>query len=503
MSEEKRYNAKEKPLIKTSDGLVEGFYEEGIYKFYGIPYAMPPIGELRWRAPRPMKPWQGVRKATSFGPMACQLTRLEQNINEKDKNLTESEDCLYLNIWTPSLMGGADLPVMVWIHGGGFLNGSGALSIYHGNELAKRGVVVVSFNYRLGPMGFMAYLESGEGDESILSGSFGIQDQIAVLEWIQKNIPFFGGNRDNVTIFGESAGAMSVDILSSSPRAKGLFHKGICQSGGLLTFPREIPTEKALSNTREFQQALGTSSIEEMRHIPAAKIIEAAKKAVAKDEMPRELRFGPILDNIVVVDQDKTLRERARIPLIIGNNKTEATWFMQLMPPVTMNNYREILNRNFGEIAEKMLAIFSVRSDEDARRAFIHVHTYNLFTIYVHDLAGRLSDLGGEVYVYRFDRIAPINQENGLLAGHMVEIDYMMGHVDAEGFTKTDEEVSDAMTCYWVQFSKTGKPGGEGLPEWPEYSSESKKYLIFDERITLNRYTDNEPFQAKSTRPMS
>jgi para-nitrobenzyl esterase len=495
MNEENRNNTNEKPLVKTTDGLIEGFYEEGISKFYGVPYATPPIGKLRWRAPQSIEQWQGTRKATSFGPMAYQLTSMEGPMDPKDKDLTESEDCLYLNIWSPSLTAGADLPVMVWIHGGGFLNGSGAMNYYNGNELAKRGVVVVSFNYRLGAMGFMAYHESGEDGEPVLRGNFGIQDQIAVLEWIQKNITGFGGNKDNVTIFGESAGAYSVDVLSCSPRAVGLFHKGICESGGLLTFPRESPPETALNYTLEFQELLGVSSIDEMRRIPAEKIIEASVKAVANDEMPREARFNPILDNIVVADQEKTLKERARIPLIIGNNKTEATWFMLMMPPITMKNYREILIRNFSEMAEQMLSGFSINSDEEAIRAFIHVYTYNLFTIHVHDLAGRLSDLGGEVYVYRFDRISPGNQKMGLLAGHAVEIDYVLGHVNQEGFNKTDKDVSDSMMRYWVGFAKTGKPGDEGLPEWPEYSSESKKYLVIDEKITVNGYTDKEPFQ--------
>jgi para-nitrobenzyl esterase len=481
-------NEQQKPAVRIKDGLLEGFQENGVFKFYGVPYAAPPVGKVRWCPPQPVEPWEDARDATKFGNIAYQISRKE-DVSEEDKDLIEDEDCLYLNIWTPSISADDNMPVMVWIHGGGFLNGSGSFNEYSGAELSKKGVVIVTFNYRLGPLGFISHKELESND--MLSGNYGMLDQIAVLEWIQRNISNFGGDRDNVTIFGESAGAMSVGLLSTSTRALGLYHKVICESGGMLMFPREIPYDKALRDTLELQKALGASNVEEMRLIPAPDIIAAAKKISANDEMPRQPRYSPVLDNIVIKSQDETLRERAKFPLIIGNNKHEATWFMQFLPAITLDNYREILKRNFGQITMQMLAIFTINSDEEARNAFISVYTYNLFTKHVHDVARRLTALGGNIYVYRFDRVAPKNQANGLHAAHGEEIPYVFGHVSEQGYSKTDEKVSEEMMKYWVQFSKTGNPNVEGLPEWPRYTTESNNYIILDGKVSVEIFTDD------------
>jgi para-nitrobenzyl esterase len=488
-------NSLQQSIVKTNQGLIEGFQENDIFKFYGVPYAMPPIGVLRWRAPRPVKPWKGVKKATAFGPMAYQISRLDE-LREEDKKLIQSEDCLYLNIWTPSISADEKLPVMVWIHGGGYLNGSASLFEYNGAELAKRGVVVVGIEYRLGPLGFMAHEKSDSEDESDASGNYGMMDQIAALEWIKSNILGFGGNPSNVTIFGESAGAMSVGLLSGSPKALGLFHRAICESGGMLYFPREITREQALRYTLEFQNACGVPDFEAMRSMTPEKIIKVALKVFANDEMPRVARFTPIIDNMVIKDQDKTLAERAKIPLIIGYNKDEATWFMQMMPPITRGNYREILQRNFGQRAMQMLDLFSINSDAEARTAFIAVYTCNLFTLHVHELATELTQRNGNVYVYRFDRVPPRNQANGFGVGHGEEIPYVLGHVDMEGYDDTDKIVSDMTMKYWAQFAKTGNPSIDGLPEWPKYVPGANKYLMIDEKISVGVYSENHPLHV-------
>jgi para-nitrobenzyl esterase len=489
-------NRQRPSIVKIKQGQIEGFQKDGIFKFYGFPYALPPIGELRWRAPRPLKPWKGVKKATAFGPMAYQISHIDE-LREEDKDLVQSEDCLYLNIWTPSISASRKLPVMVWIHGGGFLNGSGSLFDYDGTELAKRGVVVVGLNYRLGPLGFLAHRELEKELESEYesgaSGNYGILDQIAALEWVQNNISSFGGNPDNVTIFGESAGAMSVGLLSGSPKALGLFHRGICQSGGMLNFPREIPHEKALQYALEFQNACGASSVEAMRSISPEGIIRVAIKVSSHDEMPRVTHFAPILDNVIIKDQDKTLAKRAKIPLIIGYNRHEATWFMQMMPPITRSNYKEILQRNFGQKAIQMLGSFPINSDEEARRAFISVYTCNLFTIYVHEIASLLARLNGDVYVYRLDRVAPKNQQSGLYVGHGEDIPYVLGHVNQEGYAKADRLVSDAMMKYWVQFSRTGNPNTVGLPKWPKYIHGKNELLVIDDEVSVGNYREENP----------
>jgi para-nitrobenzyl esterase len=480
-------------IVKTKQGLIEGFQKDGLIKFYGVPFAQPPVGELRWRAPRPVKPWKDVKKAVAFSPIAYQISRLDVS-TDADKKLIQSEDCLYVNIWTSSIDADAKMPVMAWIHGGGFLNGSGSLSDYDGSELAKRGVVVVGLNYRLGPLGFLAHEESATENEVDACGNYGMMDQIAALEWVKSNISNFGGNPENVTIFGESAGAMSVGLLSGSPQASGLFQRAICESGGMLYFPREITRKQALSYTREFQLACKAHSFNDMRSMMPEEIIRIAREVSVNDEMPRVARFTPIIDNRVIKDQDNTLIERAKIPLIIGSNKDEATWFMQMMPPITRANYKEILQRNFGEKAMQMLKSFSINSDAEAKKAFIAVYTCNLFTLHVHELAAQLSQLNGEIFVYRFDRVAPKNQKNDFGVGHGEEIPYVLGHVDVEGYEKTDKMVSDITMKYWTQFVRTGNPSTVGLPKWPKYVPGTNKFLVIDKEISVRTYFKDNPF---------
>ncbi|MBN1189825.1 MAG: carboxylesterase family protein [Dehalococcoidales bacterium] len=487
-----RQNNQRSTIVKTQQGQVEGFQKDGLFKFYGIPFAQPPVGELRWRAPRPAKPWKDVKKAVAFSPIAYQISRIEAS-NDADKDLIQSEDCLYVNIWTPSIDAGAKMPVMAWIHGGGYLNGSGSLYEYDGSELAKRGVVVVGLNYRLGPLGFLAHDESASENERDACGNYGIMDQIAALEWVKSNISNFGGNPENVTIFGESAGAMSVGLLSGSPRAAGLFHRAICESGGMLYFPREITRKQALAYTREFQKACRAQNFNDMRSLMPEEIIKIARQVSANDEMPRVARFTPIIDNNIIKDQDTTLSERAKIPLIIGSNRHEATWFMQMMPPITRSNYREILQRNFGEKAMQMLKSFSINSDAEAKKAFIAIYTCNLFTLHVHELAAELSRLNGEVYVYRFDRVAPKNQKNGFGVGHGEEIAYVLGHVDVEGYMETDKMVSEITMKYWTQFARTGNPNPVGLPKWPKYIQGKNEFLIIGDEVSVGNYHEDNP----------
>ena len=490
MNMEYKDNENQRPIVRIKEGLLEGFQENGVFIFYGIPYAAPPVGKLRWHSPQPVEPWEDARDATKFGNIAYQISR-KDNIQEEDKFLIEDEDCLYLNIWTPSISADEKMPVMVWIHGGGFLNGSGSFGLYNGAELSKRGVVVITFNYRLGPIGFISHKELESEDKTMSSGNYGTLDQIAVLEWIQENISNFGGDRNNVTIFGESAGAMSVGLLSTSTRALGLFHKVICESGGMLMFPREIPYEEALRDGLEFQKALGASGIEEMRRIPAEKLIEIARKFASQDEQPKKLRFAPTLDDIIIKDQDKTLRERARIPLIVGSNKDEATFFKPMMPPITMGNYESFVRRTFGNKAPRVLESFPASSNKEAESSFIYLHTCNLFTVPVYELARALSNLGGEVYVYRFNRSSPKNTASGIGASHGEDIPYVFGNVNGEGYAEADRKISEAMMKYWIQFCKTGNPNAEGLPDWPEFSSRSNRYLAFDDDISTRTYTDD------------
>ncbi len=372
--------------------------------------------------------------------------------------------------------------------------GSGSKGEYDGTALARRGVVLVTFNYRLGPLGNMANpaleAESGYG----LGGNYGILDQIAALQWVQDNIANFGGDRGNVTIFGESSGAASVALLCSSPKTRGLFGKAICQSGGLLAPPREIPYQEALRDGLEFQKALGASSISEMRHIPPAKLMEVAREFASKDEQPKKLRFAPALDDVIVKDQDETLQQKANLPMIIGSNKDEANSFRLMMPPITLGNYEPFIVRSFGDKAPQVLAAFPASSDGEALRNTIYLHTCNLWTVPVYRLAQALDKLGGVAYVYRFNRSSPKNTASGIGASHGEDIPYVFGNANSEGYAAADKKISETMMKYWVQFAKTGNPNIAGLPPWPKFSARQKKYLVFDDDITTNNYADDAWF---------
>ncbi|HJX12052.1 MAG TPA: carboxylesterase family protein [Dehalococcoidales bacterium] len=479
------------PVIRTASGLLRGLQEAGIFKFLGVPYGAPPVGERRWRPPQPVEPWPGIRPADSFGPAAPQINLSGRS--ELDGGLAESEDCLYLNVWTPSLSRREKLPVMVWIHGGGYMNGSGALGKYDGAALAEKGTVLVTFNYRLGPLGSLVHEDLEAASANGRSGNYGFLDQVAALEWVRDNITEFGGDPARVTVFGQSAGAMSAGLLSSSPRAKGLFHRGICQSGGLLMFPREVPYEEALADGLELQRALGASGIGEMRRLPAAEIAEAARRLARGDEQPKKLRFAPVRDDVVIKAMEETLGERAGLPLMVGSNADEAAFFTKFMPPVTLDNYPALVKRSFGEKALLILASYPVGSDEEANRTFLHLRTRSLFTAPVYELAGALGRRGGRVYVYRFNRVAPGNLESGLGASHGEEIPYVFGHADGQGYDATDRRLSGAMMGGWTQFARTGNPNGEGLPEWPAFSPRAERYLELNDEISVRDYGEEEP----------
>ena len=493
MCAEYQNDEKQKPVVRVRGGLLEGFQENGVFKFYGVPYARPPVGKWRWRPPQPLEPWQGTRKADRFGPIAYQMRPPDPSGDER--MMVQSEDCLYLNIWTPSITAVGKMPVMVWIHGGGYMVGSGSKGDCDGTVLAKNGVVLVSFNYRLGPLGNLALAGLEAESEYGSSGNYGILDQIAALQWIKNNISSFDGDGDNITIFGVSAGAMSVALLCSSPKARGLFSKAICESGGLLGPPRERPYQEALQDGLELQKVLGAAGVEEMRSIRPEKLMEAARVLAGKDEQPMKLRFAPALDDIIIKDQDKTLREKSRIPMIIGSNKDEATYFIPMMPPITLDNYAPFVHKSFGNKASRVLASFPAGTNEEALKNFIYLHTCNLFTMLVYELAGALSRLGGEVYVYRFNRLSPKNLANGIGASHGEEVPYIFGHVDTEGYTGEDRALSESMMKYWVQFCKTGNPNGTGLPHWPKFSTEFNTYLSLDEDISTKNYADDVWFQ--------
>jgi para-nitrobenzyl esterase len=489
--------------VKTAAGTVQGTTtaDQQVRIFKGIPYAAPPIGALRWQAPQPAAAWQGTRDATKFGP-ACLQGKIYGDINFTDL----SEDCLTLNLWTPAfaeasagkLAKSADerLPVMVWIHGGGFQAGGGGEPRHDGEAFARKGVVLVTINYRLGVFGFLSHPELTSESGRNASGNYGLLDQVEALRWVQANIAPFGGDPGNVTIFGESAGSLSVSALMASPVARGLFHRAIGESGayfragtgGLSLAPRS-ETEQAGA---DFVGSLGAGSIAGARAMPGDAVLQAALKV--------QPWFAPNVDGYVLtedVNSAFSAGRQSRVPLLAGWNADEARARVVLAPQKpTAQSFAEDTRKRFGSEGDTILKAYPAATDADALEAAAALAT-DLFMGYstwkwieTHAQTARVP-----VYRYSFDRkipVAPDVQVNGIPATsrdigarHAGEIEYVFGALESVRnvtWEPSDRKLSDAMTTYWANFAKTGDPNGSGLPKWPRYD-QGGRVLHLDETI--------------------
>lgn len=472
--------------VKIDSGLVQGIRgtDSSIRVFRGIPFAAPPVGELRWREPQSVAPWQGVRMADTFGPRAMQA-RIYSDMIFRDGG--PSEDCLYLNVWTPAKSPSERLPVMVWIYGGGLEAGSSSEPRQDGENLARRGVVVVSMNYRLGVFGFLAHPDLTRESGHNASGNYGFMDQIAALRWVQRNIAAFGGDPGNVTIFGESAGSYSVSVLMASPLAKGLFHKAIGESGALLgsrlnpTHTRSLAA--AEKNGAAFAAFVGAKSIHDLRAIPAAELL--------KDSMDdHELRTGGIVDGYVLPEPAAAIYakgEQSHVPLLAGWNADESrvySVFGDKRP--TPESFAQEVRKEYGDQAGQILRLYPARTEEEAVRSagdlagdrFIAFGTWKWIEMH-------LRTGGSPVYRYSFDRAVPIEEGrviNGAIAtaadvgaAHASEISYVFGALASlrdVTVQPVDWALSGTIGAYWTNFAKTGNPNGPGLPPWPRYDKE-------------------------------
>ena len=352
--------------LKVEGGLIEGTVEDGLAVYRGIPYASPPIGDLRWRPPQPVPKWQGVRKADKFGAPPIQTNPALASVP-----YTPSEDCLYLNVWTPAKQATEKLPVMFWIHGGGFTAGATAEQLYHGEQLAKRGVVVVTVGYRLGVFGFLAHPGLSDESDRHVSGNYGLLDMIAALKWVQKNISSFGGDPARVTIFGESAGGAAVSILCASPLAKGLFQGAISQSGGFFAPVRSgvfggpgegvNPLAYAEKTGEAWAAKAGASTVAELRRIAADKLQTLSFRQPGVN--------GPVCDGWIILDDQYKLYQTGRYnhtPIIVGYNSDEGANFGA---PSTPQVHIENVRKRYGPFAEKIIEIYPAGNDTAARMA--------------------------------------------------------------------------------------------------------------------------------------
>jgi para-nitrobenzyl esterase len=449
----------------------------GVRVFKGIPFAAPPVGDLRWKPPQPVPPWDGVRAASDWGPRCVQSNRLGE-IDPLNKRM--DEDCLYLNVWTPAKSAGEALPVMVWIYGGSNLNGAGSQPEYDGSHLAAKGVIVVTVNYRLDVFGFLAHPELTKESGTNSSGNYGLLDQIAALKWVQRNILAFGGDRSRVTVFGESAGAFDVSLLMASPLAKGLFARAIGESGGALTpIPAFGPKPLSIGEQDgvKFAQLLGANSINELRAKPAREVLETVIKN------PITYGFG-VVDGYVVPEHPAKLYVQGKqndVPLLVGWNADEGSLFAaRVKLPPNAPSYADRIRAQFKDQAERALQLYPPGSSpEDERASFTALLGDQIIAYGGWAWSERVA-VGAKLPVYRyyFTRRPPGAPELSLHpltapgVYHFAEIYYVFNNLDAEpSFTwePDDRRLADTMTSYWTNFAKTGDPNGPGLPPWPAY----------------------------------
>ena len=485
--------AEAQPVVHIEQGTLEGAIDDGIATYEGIPYAAPPVGALRWRAPQPAPGWPAVRDASAFGPMCPQskLTLL-QRLKPHFK-FPESEDCLSLNVWTPATAPNAKLPVMVWIYGGSFRNGGSAMPIYDGAELAQRGVVVVSLNYRLGWLGYFDFPAFAAEHPGEPSGNFGLLDQIAALKWVQHNIAAFGGDPANVTIFGESAGGMSVNDLMVSPLARGLFAKAISESGlGMLAIPTKAEAQAAAAQFALRHDASGPEQAQKLRALDVGAILD--DEATAAD-------IAPIADGDVLPDQVDRLfatGQFAHVPYLAGTNSNEST----LMPALRMTPQamltaagdrlpavRETYDQDGGALSD----------DELGKEIFDDA----FFAAGAEGFAAFVARAGEPAFVYRFAYLADAQRLIASGVSHGGEIPYIFGirglarepglSMAARLATKQDLAVVAMMQSYWVNFARTGNPNGAGLPQWPAVSpGHSPTLVVNDETRSVEDFRKNE-----------
>ena len=483
-------------VAQTSSGKVKGELETtGILAFKGIPYAKPPVGKLRFKPPQPPEPWSDTFKAVMFGPVAPQTENQIGSATTQE----QSEDCLSLNVWTP-MADNKHRPVMVWIHGGGFTNGSGSDEWYDGSTFSERGdVVVVTLNYRLGALGFL-YLGGVGGPEYAKSGNLGLLDQVAALKWVRDNIAAFGGDPDNVTIFGESAGSMSVCTLMGIPAARGLFHKAIAESGALNLVNN---VNYASGVTRQFMSYAGVTDIAGLLSLTTKQIIKAQS-----DLLDREGRvgtpLGPVIDGSVLPEPPLHAIAKgsaAKVDFLTGTNLDEVRFWLIAVPllavaPIqTAANYMPMLSKALGAYTNAIAASYKARrpkaTDGDVTMAIM---TDVMFRVPQIRVVEAQSAEQPKTFMYLFTWPSPVH--DGILGScHALELPFVFNHLHATNTVEfmgnnPPQKLADMMQDTWIAFAKTGDPNHKGMPYWPAYNTQTRATMI----LNANPSVKNDPY---------
>ena len=484
--------------VKITNGTLEGVVEaSGIRSFKGVPFAAPPVGDLRFREPQPVRNWKGVRKADHFGPRAMQLPWFS-DMNFRSDGM--SEDCLYLNVWTPAKSSSEKLPVLVYFYGGGFVGGDGSEYRYDGESLATKGIVTITINYRLGIFGFLAYPDLTKESDHHSSGNYGLLDQHAALVWVQQNIAAFGGDPQRVTIGGESAGSMSVSAQMASPLSKGLFAGAIGESGALMGSIKSVPLADAEQNGVAFVAHLG-KSLTDLRAMSARELLETTKTS----------HFMIAIDGYFLPRSPQeifTAGTQMAVPLLAGWNSAESN-YMDILGKdgATVENYEKAVRKIYNDKADEVLAQYKATTEAEVRQAATDLAT-DRFIAYATwkwiDLHARTG--GKPVYRYLYNRPRPPEagsasaQPTNLAgagssaaavtgkapargAGHSWEIEYALGNLPSNkvyAWTPDDYKVSETMEAFFANFIKTGDPNGQGLPSWTPMQATGSQVMVID-----------------------
>lgn len=472
------------PVVRAPAGSVRGVEADGQHVFKGIPYALPPVGAQRWKPPVAVPAWGQVRDASNFGP-ACQQPGAPAGSIYAEVYQAMSEDCLSLSIWTPAKAKNA--PVFVWIHGGNLIRGASSQAMFDGAALAKRGVVVVSINYRLGIFGYFAHRELSAESPQGTSGNYGVLDQIAALRWVRNNIGAFGGNAAKVTIAGESAGGLAILHLLASPQARGLFSKAIVQSASLMNIPElktdrfGLPSDEA--NGDRLTAAMGAKNLADLRAIDGPRLTALAQQARFASTA---IVDGKVLTRQLIDTFDRG--EQARVPLMTGFTSGEIRTMRSILPGLPdiskfdAAQYEAVIRKNYGELADEFLRLYPAT---DIEGGIFAAARDGFFSWTSQRLVRSQAAIGQPAYLYFFDHGTPAADQAGIHAFHASEVPYMFGTIDrvtklwpAIPDTAAERSLSDAMADYWASFTKSGVPSARSQPAWPSHNKRAA-YMRF------------------------
>ncbi|HEY2468281.1 MAG TPA: carboxylesterase family protein [Terracidiphilus sp.] len=488
--------------VKTEQGKVVGktINEGKVRAFLGLPYAAPPVGDLRWKVPQPAAKWKGDRDATKFGAHCAQGRVFEDMVFQ---DAAPSEDCLFVNVYVPAdATNKSKLPVMFWIHGGGYSGGGSSEPRHNGDFLPLKGVVLVTINYRLGVFGFLVTDELAKENGGV-AGNYGLLDMVAALEWVKKNIAAFGGDANNVTIFGESAGSFAVSTLMASPMAQGLFQKAIGESGAAFPSALNLGGQSVKERAEidgKWVATLGVKDLAELRAMPTDKVLDAAKKK-------GQTGFAPVVDGKFLtepVSDTYAAGKQAHVPLLAGWNADEGSFMA--MRPMTAAQWKEMATKQFGDRAEEFLKLYPGDTDAQALRSAIDFGSDQFIAFGTWKwLEAQRKTSDAPVYRYHFELAAlPSKYHPGTFAFHSDDIEYVFGTLDTrpgENVRPEDRQLSEAMMTYWTNFAKTGDPNapaaanGPGLPNWPKYDTTDNSLIHLNSPITAGPDTTRERYE--------